>query len=107
MGFVALLYLGETQRSDHAVLHPFAAEEADGEEQGAEGPVHEHTGPDGQQAAAEMAHQQIAQGHPEQPHRGDADHHGVAGVAGGAQDVGQGEAGRPDRKSTRLNSSHD
>ena len=54
-----------------------------------------------------MAHQQVAQGHPEQPHGGDADHHGVAGVAGGAQDVGQGEAGRPDEQGDDVEPHHD
>ena len=89
------LFSFRNNNSDHLLLHPPAADKADAEEQRAHGPIQEHAHPDEQQAAVELEHHQVAEGHPEHPHGDDADRHGKGGVSGGAQDVGQGEAGGP------------
>ena len=46
---------------------------------------------------------QVAEAHPEHPHGEDADRHCEGGVAGGAEDVGQGEAGRQMNSEMILN----
>ena len=67
---------------------PLAAHEAYKEAQGAERPVQIHAHPDGQQAAVEGQHTQVAEAHPEGPHGHDAHGHGKAGIACRTQDVG-------------------
>lgn len=89
------LFSFRNNNSDHLLFHPPAADKADAEEQRAHGPIQEHAHPDEQQAAVELEHHQVAEGHPEHPHGDDADRHGKGGISGGAQDVGQGEAGGP------------
>ena len=74
--------------SDDLLFQPLAAHEAHKEAQGAERPVQIHAHPDGQQAAVEGQHTQVAEAHPEHPHGEDADRHREGGVAGGAEDVG-------------------
>ena len=49
---------------------------------------------------------QVAETHPEHPHGEDADRHREGGVAGGAEDVGQGEAGWPDEQRDDIEPDH-
>lgn len=97
------LFSFRNNNSDHLLFHPPAADKADAEEQRAHGPIQEHAHPDEQQAAVELEHHQVAEGHPEHPHGDDADRHGKGGISGGAQDVGQGEAGGHRISDTALN----
>ena len=76
------------QNSDHFLFQPFAADKADNKAEGAEHPVEVHSHPDAQQLAVEAEDHQVAEAHPEHPHRDDAHRHGEGCVAGGAEDVG-------------------
>ena len=49
---------------------------------------------------------QVAEAHPEHPHRDDAHRHGEGCVAGRAEDVGQGKAGRPDKDREEVEPDH-
>ena len=93
--------------SDDLLLKPFSPDKTHHKADGAERPVEIHPHPDAEQSAAHLQDPQVAEAHAEHPHGHDADGHGEAGVAGGTEDVGQGEAGGPEEEGDDVEPHHD
>ena len=80
--------------------------ETDGENDRAQRPVGKHTDPDSNRAESPYPAEINAQAYPAQPHGAAGGDHGEFYVTCSAHAIGWDKGKYPDRKSTRLNSSH-